>query len=621
MRWRLLSWVGLGLLVLAIFLRLERVSPAAIEREALTTNNPITVKHASSGHLPGTHKETSRLAYRLSNTTKTISQLAQSQTGILLENALLDTAEPLSLSIPESLRAPIPSGSYIVQSRGPSTGAFRSRLARAGATVVSYIPNNAFLIRASDLQAHTLASQPEVQAVLPYEPYYKLKPSLLNLLLAPDATRNVEQLCMVNVLLFEDARKATMSAVGEMDLQARGEGSSPFGPVLTMRASLSDLAAIARLPGVQEIELAHKPAPANDLSRAALGTSVDSVSVENYLGLTGTNIVVNVNDTGVDANQADLHGRVLSDLPNGSSDTNGHGTHVAGIIAGSGVQSLTATNAPGSSMPPASLQFRGKAPAAKLFSIAVDLDGTAPGSEIYLQQTAARTNAFISNNSWLYAGDTDYDLAAASFDAAARDALPGISGSQPLLLIFPAGNHGGAGNNGAGGIPGTIQSPATAKNVITVGAIEQPRFITNETWTCTTNGTVTCQTNTPWLPLTDSSNQVAGFSARGNVGSGVEGEAGRFKPDVVAPGTFILSTRSSQWNQTAYYTQTNNAITATPDANYFEVLSNLNDSLGPFYQFESGTSMAAADVSGLLALVQDFFQNRLSKTNSAPARW
>ena len=43
--------------------------------------------------------------------------------------------------------------------------------------------------------------------------------------------------------------------------------------------------------------------------------------------------------------------------------------------------------------------------------------------------------------------------------------------------------------------------------------------------------------------MTDSSNRIAAFSARGNVGIGLEGEFGRFKPDVVAPGTFIVSTR------------------------------------------------------------------------------
>ena len=36
--------------------------------------------------------------------------------------------------------------------------------------------------------------------------------------------------------------------------------------------------------------------------------------------------------------------------------------------------------------------------------------------------------------------------------------------------------------------------------------------------------------------------QVAWYSSRGNVGIGTEGNFGRFKPDVVSPGTFVVST-------------------------------------------------------------------------------
>jgi subtilisin-like proprotein convertase family protein len=360
------------------------------------------------------------------------------------------------------------------------------------------------------------------------------------------------------------------------------------------------------------------------------------------------------------------------------------------------------------------------------------------GSDYYLQQAAARTNAFISNNSWTYA-DNDYDLAAASYDAAVRDALPDVPGSQPVLFVFATGANGmvnsyddGSDDNGQGGSADTILSPATAKNVITVGAIEQLRSITNDVSICTldpgaTNG-VDCTTNQPWLPSTDSGDPEVGFqvakcSGRGNVGVYVEGNYGRFKPDVVAPGTFVVSTRSAQWDQAAYYNPTSylssafndevvdpggtnlwlNAvfipaaavqvtITVVPDVgspvpfpnlpifvrqadfptttnydyvgtnrvslppdlalnpvnanwyfgvgnptsqsvqfdvqtvitatnlngNFFQVLSNMNDSLGvgTYYRYETGTSMSAADVSGMLALMQEFFQQRLGRTNS-----
>ena len=315
-------------------------------------------------------------------------------------------------------------------------------------------------------------------------------------------------------------------------------------------------------------------------------------------------------------------------------------------------------------------------------------------------------------------GDNTYGIGAANYDAAVRDALPGVTGSQPLLFVFPAGNGARGDDSGLGTDPETVFSPGTAKNVITVGAVEQPRGITNEVWKCTTGVTNTCATNQPWKEMTSSDNQVARFSGQGNVGIGIEGDYGRFKPDLVAPGTFVISTRSLEWDERAYYNPTshifdaidvliltnrsftnlisipNNAVAFTisvapnPDSptpfpdlpifvrqdtapspadpvatnrfsvpgaqiapldpvgttwyyvvanvttqnlnltintdvvvtndlgNYFEVLSNLNNTLGPFYRYESGTSLSAADVSGTLALMQEFFETRLRVTSS-----
>ena len=301
-----------------------------------------------------------------------------------------------------------------------------------------------------------------------------------------------------------------------------------------------------------------------------------------------------------------------------------------------------------------------------------------------------------------------------------RDALPGVTGSQPVLFVFSAGNSGGGNDGGGGGDPDTILSPATAKNVITVGAIEQLRNITNIVTDRDSNSSAY------WQPETDTSFQLAGFSSRGNVGIGTEGTSGRFKPDVVAPGTFVISTRSSKWDEHAYYNPTNynytifenqsadpqtlnyysvfvpgnavgimiqivpnrfssspfptnmpiyveladlpttntfdflttsNEVSIPPNSGgnitsiqdiqnigfwyaigndtgstinydiiteiittndlgtYYNALSNLNNSLGGspdstvpphYYRYESGTSMSAADVSGVLALMQEF---------------
>ena len=123
---------------------------------------------------------TNRVPLRFNNTTATIGELQHSDRAILLENALLDTSRGAP-TIPDHLRAQGDPGSYIVQSRGPVTDAFRSLLGAAGATIVSYIPNNAYLVRASQAVAQQLQAAPQMQAVLPYEPAYKLSPSLLKL--------------------------------------------------------------------------------------------------------------------------------------------------------------------------------------------------------------------------------------------------------------------------------------------------------------------------------------------------------------------------------------------------------------------------------------------------------
>ena len=61
--------------------------------------------------------------------------------------------------------------------------------------------------------------------------------------------------------------------------------------------SLTSLAALAEVQGI-EIEPQRKAA--SDLTRVALGISLDTTNSSNYLNLTGSNIWVNINDTGID---------------------------------------------------------------------------------------------------------------------------------------------------------------------------------------------------------------------------------------------------------------------------------------------------------------------------------
>jgi subtilisin-like proprotein convertase family protein/sugar lactone lactonase YvrE len=78
-------------------------------------------------------------------------------------------------------------------------------------------------------------------------------------------------------------------------------------------------------------------------------------------------------------------------------------------------------------------------------------------------------------------------------------------------------------------------------------------------------------------------------------------------------------------NSPIHYDLQTEMATTNDLGNYFTVLSNLNNSISGdpdstvkphYYRYESGTSMAAAEVSGILALMQDFFTNTLQTTPS-----
>ena len=673
------------------------------------TTQPASDPRAAAAAAEAEALAKSLYPHRLNNTRKGLDELARSDTALLLRNAFIDTSDPAPLPVPEHLRAADDPGSYLVQARGPITEEFRSALRAQAATIVSYIPNNALLVRVSADGARALAAAPQTQAVLPYEPYYKLASKLLAL--AVDQ-QSLPVDSLLNVTLFPGDRDTAVAALTDLGAEVLTEQPTPFGPQLTLRPPADSLVALANLSGVQGIEPFYERVLLNDLTRLRLNVPVPpvpSVTGTNHLGLSGTNVLVNVNDTGVDAQHPALIGRVFAAAPSTLLDPEGHGTHVAGIIASNGTNSPAGTNAPGST---ADANFRGIAPAAKIFALPVDLVTGPLVSDAYLQETAAKTNAFISNNSWGYGGASEYNSSSASFDAAARDALPRESGSQPVLFVFAAGNDGYGGASGLGGEPGRILSPATAKNVITVGAIDNPRFITNEVTFDQFGQTVT---NAIFLSETDSDTEVTPSSSRGNVGLGLEGQFGRFKPDVVAPGAFVVSTRSKDWDidvnaterqvntirdqvadpdflSTYFLTVPDNAVrfqitlrpnlrspspfpglpiyakvelfpttadfiatnrvSVPPDAPFTpgdwrysigndgsqpvdfdivtviettnransisSVLKQLSDPLAPHYRFASGTSMSAPAISGVLALMQEFFRDQL-KREASPA--
>src|SRR5262245_32868387 len=114
MRWRLLMALLFGLLFFAVLHFPEGDVVRKLASAARLGENEVG-KPTATKSPPAPHG--SRSAYRLTNTSATIRELARCETAILLENALLDTREPLDLNVPERLAVSSDPGSYIIQAR------------------------------------------------------------------------------------------------------------------------------------------------------------------------------------------------------------------------------------------------------------------------------------------------------------------------------------------------------------------------------------------------------------------------------------------------------------------------------------------------------------------------
>jgi serine protease AprX len=161
-----------------------------------------------------------------------------------------------------------------------------------------------------------------------------------------------------------------------------------------------------------------------------------------------------------------------------------------------------------------------------------------------------------------------------------------------FCILFAAGNDGRDGNaNGAIDL-GSVTPPGTAKNCITVGASEN-----NRPQMTLTYGTG-WPDDYPSNPiksdrLANDPNDIAAFSSRGPTADG------RVKPDVVAPGTYILSTRSR--------------LLAANNFGYGRFGSST------LYMFDSGTSMATPLTAGAVAVVREYLRKTVKIASPSAA--
>ncbi|CAG9621573.1 S8 family serine peptidase [Sutcliffiella rhizosphaerae] len=333
----------------------------------------------------------------------------------------------------------------------------------------------------------------------------------------------------VDPLFFENGASKFMKAVAQNIKQQNNEITFNGLDEVIQYALNNDVLYISPKPEYKVM---------NDVARGIVKADV----AQNTHGLYGQGQIVAVADTGLDTgrNDSSMHeafrGKITAlyalGRTNNSNDPNGHGTHVAGSVLGNGPSN------------------KGMAPQANLvFQSIMDSGGGLgglPSNLSTLFSQAYNAGARIHTNSWGAAVNGAYTTDSRNVDEYVRN--------NDMAVLFAAGNEGPN--------SGTISAPGTAKNAITVGATENLR--------------------PSFGSYADNINHVAQFSSRGPT------RDGRIKPDVMAPGTYILSARSSLAPNSSFW--------ANHDSKY---------------AYMGGTSMATPIVAGNVAQLREhFIKNR-----------
>ena len=556
----------------------------------------------------------------LDEATRERAQLRDDFNLILLRRGQLDTTTP-EPQINAELRAPAnaPRELRLVQLFGPPTPEAMARLKATGAEIISYIPNNAYLIwgtrqvlqRVRSLEADTL------QWDDPFHPAYKLDPRInlnsveqmpvsIELVDTPDAARTLAQIKAI-------AQKVLMPEFPVANtLQIK---------ILTESYNLKEIIKLADVISVErwsEVRLMDERA--NQISSGAtLDETINNVKVTrpanpgylaylNSLGFNSTfDFAVDVADTGLDRGSSsppNLHPDFFDAMGNSriayvrdfsfspgnfpAHDATGHGTINASIIGGF-------NNNTGSAFKD-SLGYQydlGVAPFVRIgiSKIFDDKSNFTPGLSYYdVMRFAYGDGARISSNSWGLC-NTDvgycnlYNTDSRAYDALARDIDGNTPGFQQMVLIFSSGNDGNR-------APQAVAMPGTAKNVITVGASESFRP------TDANGADLRDGCGVPGIGA-DNAQDVVSFSSGGPL------QDGRAKPDLVAPGTHITGAASQD-----------DTYKATAEAD-LEVCDRYFPAGQTLYTWSSGTSHSTPVVAGGAALAFQWLKNRLGAEPSA----
>lgn len=507
---------------------------------------------------------------------------------------------------------------YIVQFIGPIKQSWLGQVRKAGAKLREPMGSFAYVVWAKEPMLATIANLRSVRWVGHLPHHYRISSELSGKKSLTPRRRIRSGTYRVEIFAPEDAGRIARAAralgfkVLSQEAKARVILLETKEGAPASKKQLRDLSAIH---GVRLIRERAVPRPSNNIATELMANNYVAIS-SSGLQLAGAGEIIAVCDTGLDTGDAttihpDFRNRIVAiksypiapdwssivKNPNGDDGPadldSGHGTHVSGSILGDGSASVAGADL-----------IRGHAYKAKLVFQAVEQQmrwkPNAPAdlrSERYmlagipsdlgpLFQYAYTQGARIHSNSWGGGDPGAYDDQCRQFDQFVWD-------HKDFCFVIAAGND-GTDSDGDGIVnAGSVSSPGTAKNCITVGACEskRPEFNTERYGVWWPGDFPVSPTKSD--PMADNPDQVAAFSSRGPT------KDNRVKPEVLAPGTFILSTRSTQ------IAANNFAWKAYP--------SNKK------YFFMGGTSMATPLTAGAVSLVREFLRKVRGVANPSAA--
>ena len=445
----------------------------------------------------------------------------------------------------------------------------RTAVAASGIRITGYLPSRALLVEGAPQTLREWAGRPSLRFLTELAPEDKFAPALLHLARTASARVTVS----IVTLQAED-----LAPLAEAITRASGRLLSQKSRLIAELDSDS-LQDVAKNGTVRWIEPYQPPKLMTDIAHSPSRMATDSLW-ETW-ELTGAGQIVSQSDTGVDTgNPATLHpdlrDAVLQVIPlddqGDGSDTNGHGTHTAGCLAGNGFSSGG--------------RFRGTAYGVSLIVQAFRTDslGNLFGIPDDLADLFAPTYTLgcrIHSASW---GDP---YSNGIYATATRQIDRFVWSHPDFLPVFAAGNE-GEDVDGDGVVdPDSLTKESIAKNLLCVGASENDRpsgsgGYSSRKWSIFGFRKKPINGDLISTPYDGVHTGLAAFSSRGPCADG------RIKPELVAPGTDIVSTRSTLGdNNWGDYPGLNNR-----------------------YCFMGGTSMATPLVAGAAALMRQYAVER-----------